>query len=187
MALLPVTLYGDKMLRKKVKRVNEVDLKTIELIRDMFETMKNANGIGLAANQVGVDKSIFIVNVSIMEGYEDIKPLAVINPKIIESSKTKIFMEEGCLSIPNVKSEINRPDSIKIKFMDTEFNEQLMEADKLLARVMLHEYDHLQGILFTDLLQDDILKGLKPELNKIKNRTVEFDYPVSERLDYQLQ
>ncbi len=187
MALLPITLFGDKMLRKKVSRVSEVDVKTIELIKDMFETMRNANGIGLAANQVGANKSIFVVDISVVEGYEDAEPLVVINPKIIEQSAKIVEIEEGCLSIPNIRAEIERPESIKITFQDTNLDEQTIEADGVLARVLQHEYDHLQGTLFTDLLTDDRLKKLKPELDLIRKREVDFEYPVSERLDYQLQ
>jgi len=97
MSLLPVTLFGDKILRKKTSKVTEVNNKTIELIKNMFATMRNANGIGLAANQVGADKAIFVIDVSAVEDYEDTKPLTIINPKIVERSEEKIKMEEGCL------------------------------------------------------------------------------------------
>ncbi len=187
MAILPITLYGDKILRKKVNRVDEVDMKTIEIIRDMFETMKNANGVGLAANQVGADKSIFILDLSGIEGYESQKPMVLINPEILEKSEETVFIEEGCLSIPDIRAEVERPESIKIKFYDTNMNEQIIEADEFLARVMQHEYDHLQGILFTDLVPEPVQKKLKRDIFKIKNRKIEFEYPVSERFDYQLQ
>ncbi|HEX9740055.1 MAG TPA: peptide deformylase, partial [Ignavibacteriaceae bacterium] len=89
MSLLPITLYGDKILRKKTSKVTKVDNETIELIRDMFATMRNANGIGLAANQVGVDKQIFVIDISKVEGFEEAKPITIINPKITDRSEKK--------------------------------------------------------------------------------------------------
>lgn len=186
MSLLPVTLYGDKILRKKVNEVKEVDLETVELIKNMFDTMHNANGIGLAANQVGANKAIFIVDISKVEDYEDTKPIALINPRIVEYSDELFTMEEGCLSIPDIRGEVERPESIKIIYRDTNMNEQTLEVNKLMARVMQHEYDHLKGILFTDLVSEETRKRLKKPLAKIKKRKMEIDYPVSESVDYQL-
>jgi peptide deformylase len=186
MALLPVTLIGDKILRKKANKVDEVDLKTVELIKDMFETMKNASGIGMAANQVGADKSIFITNLSGVEGYEKSKPMVFINPIITERSDEKIIMEEGCLSIPDIRSDIERPKIITILYKDTNFEDQSLEADGLFARVIQHEFDHLQGILFTDLISSEVKKKLSKDILKIKKRKVEFQYPVTENVDYQL-
>jgi peptide deformylase len=187
MAILPVTIYGDKILRKKLDKVEDVDFKTIELIRNMFDTMRNSNGIGLAANQVGVNKSIFVIDISIVEGYENYKPLAVINPEITFSSKEKVFMEEGCLSIPEVRYEIERPSKIIIKFFDSDMKEQTLEAGNLLARVLQHEFDHVQGILFTDYFDAKAKKQFKSVLNKIRNRKVDVGYPITEDTDYQLQ
>ncbi len=187
MALLPITLYGDKILRKKVDKVTEVDLKTIELIKNMFDTMKNASGIGLAANQVGVDKSIFVIDISPVEGYEEHKPTALINPEIVNFSQEKVFIEEGCLSIPDIRAEVERPKSIKIKYQDADLVEHEIEATDLLARVMQHEFDHLQGVLFIDKINDKVRKSMNEELNKIKKRSIDVDYPVTEDVDYQLK
>ena len=186
MSLLPVTLYGDKILRKKVDKVSDVDNETIELISNMFDTMRNANGIGLAANQVGANKSIFVVDISKVEEYEEIKPVVFINPVIEKYSEEKVMFEEGCLSIPDVHGEVERPESVVIKYYDTDLNVQTLEADKLFARVIQHEYDHLQGILFTDLVDEETKKSLKKSLQKIKKRKIEVSYPVSETIDYQL-
>ena len=101
MAILPITVCGDKILRKKAAKVTTVNNELIRLISDMFETMHNANGIGLAANQIGSNKQIFVVDISMVEGYEDTKPLALINPKIIAKSEELSVYEEGCLSIPD--------------------------------------------------------------------------------------
>ena len=180
MSLLPITLYGDQILRKKTNKVTEIDNETIELIRDMFATMHNANGIGLAANQVGVDKQIFILDVSKVEGCENIKPMTIINPRIISRSDKKVKMEEGCLSIPDVRVEINRPEEITISYQDVDLKEHTITANDVLARVMQHEYDHLQGILFIDYLSEDQMKEIKRDLERIKKRKMEVDYPVTE-------
>jgi peptide deformylase len=186
MPIMPITVCGDKILRKKVAKVKEVDNEVIKLITDMFETMHNAKGIGLAANQVGVNKQIFVVDISVMEGYENVKPIAFINPKIVERSEETSVYEEGCLSIPDQHEEVTRPKKIKIEYQDTDLKTQTLEADELLARVIQHEYDHLQGILFTDLVDDDTKKKLKKALTKIKKRKIEVDYPISSSADYQI-
>ncbi|HEX9252684.1 MAG TPA: peptide deformylase [Ignavibacteriaceae bacterium] len=186
MPILPITVCGDKILRKKAAKVSKVDNKIIKLIADMFETMRNANGIGLAANQVGANKQIFVVDISMVEGYEDTKPLALINPKIVAKSEETIAYEEGCLSIPDQHEEVIRPKKITIEFQDMDLAKHTIDADDLLARVMQHEYDHLQGILFTDLLDEETKKRLKKPLNKIKKRKIEVAYPISQSADYQI-
>src|ERR1039457_2121495 len=170
MALLPITLIGDKILRRKARKVSEVDVETVELIKNLFRSMRNANGIGLAANQVGADKSIIVCDVSVVEDYKNIKPMVLINPDIIFRSEEKIIMEEGCLSIPDIRCEIERPKEIVIAFKDTNMKEHELEASALLARVIQHEYDHLKGILFTDLIDQDQKKKLKKPLTLIKKR-----------------
>ncbi len=186
MALLPIALIGDKILRKKANQVKDVDVKTIELITGMFETMRNASGIGLAATQVGADKAIFVIDTSVVEGHENEKPIVFINPIIVKRSDKKVFIEEGCLSIPDIRAEVERPESINIKYYDTNLNEHSLKADDLMARVIQHEYDHLQGILFTDLINDNDKKKIKKDIIKIKKRKIDFAYPVSESMDYQL-
>lgn len=186
MSLLPITVYGDKILRKKVDPVTKIDDKTIEIIKYMFDTMKNANGIGLAANQIGWNKQIFVVDISQVEGYEKIKPITMINPKIVDKSDETVSIEEGCLSIPDVRAEVIRPKEITIKYFDLDLNEQQIDADDLYSRVIQHEYDHLKGILFTDLISDELKKQLKKSLNKIQKRKIDIDYPISENVDYKL-
>lgn len=187
MSLLPITVYGDRILRKKTSTMTKIDDKTIEFIKYMFDTMKNANGIGLAANQVGYNKSIFVVDISPVEGYEKYKPITMINPRIVNQSDETIILEEGCLSIPSIHAEVTRPKEITIKYQDIDLTEQQLDADSLLARVIQHEYDHLKGILFTDLLDDELKKQIKKSLNKIQKRKIEIDYPISESIDYQLK
>jgi peptide deformylase len=185
MSLLPITLYGDKILHKKVDEVEQVDNEIIELITDMFDTMRNAGGIGLAANQVGANKSIFVVDISAVEGYENNKPMVLINPKITNYSEEKSLFEEGCLSIPELRAEIKRPESITIQYYDTDLNEQTLSAKKLLSRVMQHEYDHLKGVLFIDLVDAETKKKMKKQLTKISKRDIAIEYPVSTSKDYQ--
>ena len=108
MAVLPVTIYGDKILRKKMDEIKEVDVETVELIANMFDTMRNASGIGLAANQVGANKKIFIVDITQVVGFEDQKPVVFVNPNIINYSEETSVIEEGCLSIPDIRADVER-------------------------------------------------------------------------------
>jgi len=179
MNILPITVYGDKILRKKAVKVNNADNEVLMLVKDLFETMRNANGVGIAANQVGSNKSIFVIDISMVEGYEKIKPIAFINPKIVYRSSETVIMEEGCLSIPLLKADVERPEFIKIVYNDTNLKEQTLEADDFLARVIQHEYDHLKGILFTDKVDDVVKKQIKEELIRIKNRNIDIDYPIT--------
>lgn len=181
MSILPITIYGDKILREKTKPVSDVDIQTIKEIKAMFATMRNANGIGLAANQVGLNKSIFVIDVSPVEGYEKIKPIVMINPKIILTSDDKIRMEEGCLSVPNLRAEVIRPKEIKVAYQDTDMNELTLEANELFARVIQHEFDHLQGVFFTDKISEEEKKKIKKELNRIKTRKIDVDYPIADK------
>lgn len=186
MSILPITVCGDKILRKKAAKVLKVDESIVKLIDDMFETMHNANGIGLAANQVGANRQVFVLDISKVDDYEDTKPLALINPKIIARSKEKVIFEEGCLSIPDLREDVLRPKEITIEFQDKNLKTHTIEADDLLARVMQHEYDHLLGILFTDLVDEETKKRLKKPLNKIKKRKIEVDYPISQSEEYRI-
>ena len=186
MSIVPITMCGDKILRKKAAKVSEIDDSTVGIIADMFETMRNANGVGLAANQIGLNKQIFVVDVSPVEGFEKYKPIAMINPKIISKSDETISMEEGCLSIPELRTEVIRPKGVFISFFDVNMKEHTIEADELFARVIQHEYDHLQGVLFIDYFDDDMKKRYKKHLEKIRKRKLDIDYPISSSADYYL-
>ena len=181
MAILPVTVYGDKILRNKTKPVDAVNEAIVENIKDMFDTMRNANGIGLAANQVGIDKSIFIVDLRPVEGYEDSKPMVFINPEIVTKSEESVILEEGCLSLPNLRADVERPEIIEIKYLDTDEKEHILEADEWMARVIQHEYDHLIGKLIPDRVNSEIRNGLSEELNNIRDRNIEIDYLITEK------
>lgn len=179
MAIIPITIYGDKILRQKTRKVKQIDDGLILKIKNMFETMRNANGIGLAANQVGFDESFFVIDISPVEGYENIKPVVMINPEIVEESPETVVMEEGCLSLPLLKAEVERAEKVKVKYLDTDEKEQIVEADELFARVILHEYDHLQGKMIPDRVNAELRKKMQGELKKIKNREIKIDYPIT--------
>ncbi|MDP3149355.1 MAG: peptide deformylase [Ignavibacteria bacterium] len=181
MAILPITLYGDTILKKKAIRVSKVDAKILTLINDMFDSMHNADGMGLAANQVGSHKSIFVLDLTAVKGFEKTKPMVFINPKIVEYSEETTFMEEGCLSLPGIRSKVERPVGIKLLYQDLDLNDHVLEDDDLLARVIQHEYDHLQATFFTDRLDDEGKKMVKKPLQKIVSRKVEIEYPVTEK------
>ena len=181
MALLPVTVYGDSILRETVKPISEVDDVLIRNIQDMFETMRNANGIGLAANQVGLNKKMFIVDLKGVEGYDNFKPLVAINPEIISYSDEIVTMEEGCLSLPFLRADVERSEFIKLRYLNTDEEIQEIEAEDWLARVILHEYDHLFGKMIPDRVEPRIKQKLKGDLINIMRRETMPDYEITER------
>lgn len=143
MALLKVREIGDPVLRSKAKEINEVNKKTNDLIDNMFDTMYAEDGVGLAANQVGILKRIAVVD--IREGNEVI----LINPEIIEE-EGKAIMEEGCLSVPDETGDVIRAEKIKVRSLNREGQEIEFEAEGFEARAIQHEIDHLDGVLFVD-------------------------------------
>jgi peptide deformylase len=177
LSILPIYLYGTDILRKKAKPVSTVTDDVIALIMDMFETMHNANGIGLAANQVGRTERVIVVDISDLEETKHIKPITLINPEILSQDGTRV-LEEGCLSIPDVRGEVERAESIIVRFRDTNFAQQELQASGLLARVILHEVDHLNGVLFIDHLPKEKKREWKKTLKKIQKGEVEVNYPV---------
>ncbi len=177
MAILPIYLYGNEVLKKKAKHVSEVSDNDIRLIQDMFDTMHEASGIGLAANQIGELKRILVVDISDMESGKGTKPLAIINPEIIDE-EGEWEMEEGCLSIPDIREKVTRSEKITVKYHDVNMKKVELEADGLLARVILHELDHLNGVLFTDHLTSTKKTLLRPKLKKIMKGHVETQYEV---------
>lgn len=178
MAILPITQYGDEVLNKKTVPVDKVDAGLIEFIGDMFETMNNADGVGLAANQVGSNKSIFVIDVSEVKGLEQYGKVTFINPKIIKRSEDTCNGEEGCLSIPYLRAEVKRSKTITVVYNDIQMNKIELEASDFFARVIQHEYDHLQGVYFTDRVETP-QKSIKDYLVQVKNRDIECDYPIT--------
>ncbi len=178
MATLPVYLYGNDVLKKKAKHLSDVTDADIKLIQDMFDTMHNANGIGLAANQIGELKRILVIDISDMEAGKGTKPLVVINPEILNESDDETEFEEGCLSIPDVREKVWRPEKIALKYNDVNMKEIVLDAEGLLARVLQHEIDHLNGVLFVDYLSSTSRTLLRGKLSKISKGEIETQYEV---------
>jgi len=156
MALRNIREYGDEILRKKAKDVTVFDKRLHVLIEDMQETMVHANGVGLAAPQVGVLKRVIVIDVG--EG-----PIALVNPEIVES-EGEIIDAEGCLSVPGVLAEVARPMKVKVKAQDKWGNYIELEGQELLARALCHEIDHLYGKLFVD----KAIKFIEPDSEEEK-------------------
>ena len=151
MAPYEIRIIGDPVLRQRAAEVTRVDGALARLCDDMLTTMYAAPGIGLAAPQVGVQQRLFVYDVG--DG-----PGVLVNPEIVESRGTWTF-EEGCLSVPGLSWEIERPDEIHIKGFDLDGNEVDIEANELLGRLFQHEFDHLDGILLVERLDDDLRKA----------------------------
>ena len=147
MAIRTIRTYGDELLRKKSRMVDEINQRTLLLIKDMKETMYNSKGLGLAAPQVGILKRIIVIDVG--NG-----PIALINPEIVELEGSNIS-NEGCLSIPGVQKSVERPEKITVKALSEKGEEIVMPGEGLLARALCHEIDHLDGVLFIDKAIDD--------------------------------
>ena len=142
MALRRIRLEGDPILRKKSRPIDEINDRIQVLLDDMVETMRDAEGVGLAAPQVGVLRRAVVIDVG--EG-----PIKIINPEIIDEEGTKIDIE-GCLSVPNKAGKVERPERVKIKYINEDGEEVILEGEGLLAKAICHEIDHLDGILYTD-------------------------------------
>ena len=181
MSIIPITVYGDKILRQKAQPVKQVTDDIIYKIKNMFDSMRNARGVGLAANQIGYRESIFVIDLDGVDGYEKFKPIVMINPQIVLESDEKVIFEEGCLSLPNLRADVERSEIIKVKFLDTDEKEQELEADDFYARVILHEYDHLIGKMIPDRVEANMKKKLQGELSKIMNREIKIDYEITEK------
>jgi peptide deformylase len=147
-------------------------------IEDMKQTMNKAEGIGLAANQVGSPLSITVIDISPVEGYESTKPMILINPKITYYSDEETDYEEGCLSLPNLRELVIRPEAIQVSFMDEKEQMHTMQADGLLARVLQHEIDHLNGIYFTDRLSQLKRTLIQSKLRRISKGESKADYDI---------
>jgi peptide deformylase len=165
MSLREIRIYGDNALRKKAKKVNKFDQKLKDLVKDMVETMIVEKGIGLAGPQVGVQRRVIVVDTS--AGRDPDKLLALINPKIKWRSSKTCEMEEGCLSIPDINGTVERPIAIELEAQNTDGEDVRINARDMLARVIQHEVDHLEGILFTDKVVDDEQSRIEPKLEKL--------------------
>lgn len=174
--IYPIVAFGDPVLKKKAEEI-EKGTDIHKLVEDMFETMYEANGVGLAAPQVGLSLRLFVVDAEPMdpdnlEGYKK----AFVNPVILEEYEEEWSYEEGCLSIPGIRAHVDRPEAIKVKYYDENWNEHIEELDGMKARVFQHEYDHIEGILFVDYISSIRRKLLKSKLADISRGKVDVTY-----------
>ncbi|MBT8256334.1 MAG: peptide deformylase [Bacteroidia bacterium] len=184
--ILPILAYGDPILRKKTKEISKDYPKLDELIENMFETMYAAYGIGLAAPQIGLPVRMFMVDAAPFEDDDDISEeerdflknfkRVFINPKIVEETGNEWAFNEGCLSIPDVREDVFRKDTITIEYLDENFNKKRETVDGIAARIIQHEYDHVEGILFTDRLSPLKKRLIKGKLANISKGKIKVDY-----------
>ncbi len=175
--ILPIISYGHPVLRKKAERVTK-DYKDIDLIiANMYDTMYHASGVGLAAPQVGLAIRIFVVDGAAFEEDEVASfKKTFINPEIIEESGDAWKFNEGCLSIPGIREDVNRLPEITLQYQDEEFNEHTETFKGMAARIIQHEYDHIEGVLFTDHISPLRRRLLKKKLTDITKGKVDVDY-----------
>ena len=182
-----IIAYGDPVLKKKAEKIDLSQTNELKLlIRDLWDTMYNAKGVGIAAPQIGVSKAVFVADFSFFKDEDNFfeKELinmkqVFINPLIVKEKGENFTYPEGCLSIPNISENVVRKSSLKINFLDENLIFQEMECSGIIARVIQHEYDHLQGVLFTDKLSYKKRKYLKEELNLISIGDIEVKYEMS--------
>ena len=186
--ILPIVAYGDAVLRKKAKEIPEDYPNLRELTENMFETMYKASGVGLAGPQVGLPIRIFVIDATPFAEDEDLTPMerkqlegfkkVFINAKIEKEEGKEWPFNEGCLSIPDIREDIQRKPKITITYQDLEFNSYTETYDGLAARIIQHEYDHIEGVLFTDKLSSLKKRLLKSRLEKISKGKVSVDYKM---------
>jgi len=186
--IYPIVAYGDPVLRKKTEVLTADYPKLDVLIENMFETMYAAHGIGLAAPQINKAVRLFIIDASPFEDDEDLSEeeqefvatfkRVFINPKIIEETGDEWVFNEGCLSIPDVREDVFRQAVVTIEYFDENFKKHKETVDGMAARIIQHEYDHVEGILFTDKLSPLKKRLIKSKLNNISKGNVKIDYKM---------
>ncbi len=187
--ILPIYTYGMPGLREMTKPVTENSEALQSLIDDMIETMRYASGVGLAAPQVGRTERLFVVDIAAAEegdhgegdhgeAAEASPSLICINPDLDFIETPRVEFEEGCLSIPDLRDDVTRPDAIAIRFLDRDLRSQEIGASGLLARVIQHEFDHLNGVLFVDRLSPLRRRLLRRRLREMARGQLETDYPI---------
>lgn len=184
--ILPIVAYGDPVLKKKAKDITKDYPKFDTLLENMFETMYNASGVGLAAPQIGLPIRMFLVDTTPFADDEDLtkeesKALdgfkrVFINAKIIKEEGDEWAFNEGCLSIPDVREDVFRKPNITIEYLDENFKSHKESFDGLIARVIQHEYDHIEGILFTDKLSSLKKRLIKGRLTNISKGKINIEY-----------
>ena len=174
--IYPVVAYGDPVLKKKAVDVNPEEIDIPKLVEDMYETMYRANGVGLAAPQIGKSLRLFIVDASPME--DAALKETFINPEIISEEGEQWPFEEGCLSIPGIRAEVIRKPKVRIKYLNGDLEEKEIELEGLEARVVQHEFDHIEGKLFTDYLSSLKKRLFKKKLLNISKGIVDVSYKM---------
>ena len=175
--IYPIVAYGDNVLRKEAQDFHRNSQELTKLVENLFETMQKANGVGLAAPQIGISARIFVIDSGPMgdENFKGVKK-AFINPEILDEYGNEWSFEEGCLSIPDVFAEVLRPEKLTICYFDEQWNQHEEEYDGLTARIIQHEYDHLDGVLFTDYIKGLKKQMLRAKLVKISKGSIKVDY-----------
>ncbi|WP_426429702.1 peptide deformylase [Winogradskyella sp. HB-48] len=186
--ILPIVAYGDGVLKKKAKEIDKDYPNLNELIENMYETMYGAYGVGLAAPQIGLPIRLFLVDTEPFSDDEDLTEKdkeqmknfkkTFINAQILEEEGDEWAFNEGCLSIPDVREDVFRKPKIKIQYQDENFETHIEEYDGLIARVIQHEYDHIEGILFTDKLSSFKKRLIKGKLVNISKGKIKIDYKM---------
>ncbi|MGE9293348.1 MAG: peptide deformylase [Puniceicoccales bacterium] len=185
--VLRVTQYGEPVLKEKGAPVTEFNAELRQLADDMVETMHAAEGIGLAAQQVGKAIQMFVMELPVYEDepspaylydgkqppLELIMPLAVVNPEL-ELLGDEAGYEEGCLSFPGIRGRVDRPTRVRLRFQDVEGAPHEISCDGLFARVIQHEYDHLQGVLFIDRMNPRVLRTIESKVRRLRRSTRDF-------------
>lgn len=178
--IYPIVMYGDAVLRKRASDIEKgTDL--TQLVADMYETMHEANGIGLAAPQIGKSIRLFIVDGTTLEDEPDLKDFrkVFVNPQVVDEHGEEWGFEEGCLSIPNIREEVLRKETVRIKYFDENWNAFEEEFDGMKARIIQHEYDHIEGKLFIDYLSPLKKRMLKGKLTNISKGDVDTEYRIA--------
>jgi peptide deformylase len=166
LSVISIKIYGEQVLREKSKAIENINGELVKFLNDMNESMQAAKGLGLAANQVGRTIRAFTIDLSHFDVLAE--PKIIVNPEIIETSGEIITGEEGCLSFPGLYQMIPRPNKVVIKTLNLDGKENYFEAEGLIARVILHEIDHLDGVLFIDKLTSAQRSLIKSKLTRIK-------------------
>jgi len=179
--ILPIYAYGQPVLKKVAEDIDQDYPDLEQLIKDMWETMYNAEGIGLAAPQVGLSIRLFLIDTTQLKDYEEGVKMTFINAHKIEEVGKDWAYEEGCLSIPDVRGDIERPDTVTLEYMDENFERHEKTFTGMNARVIQHEYDHIDGVLFTDKLKPLKKRLVKKKLENVKKGKVDVDYRMKFR------
>ena len=186
--ILPIVAYGDPVLRKTCKPIDADYPELKEIIANMYETMYGAQGIGLAAPQVGMPIRLFIVDASPFAEDEEFTEeerayfsdfkRTFINAEIIEETGDDWAFNEGCLSIPHIREDVFRQPKVRIRYQDEDFNSHEEEFDGMVARIIQHEYDHIEGVLFTDKISSLKKRLIKSKLTNISKGKIDIDYKM---------